>query len=61
MGRRGWDAYIPSCVNRQLVGSCYTTQGAQPGALDDLEWWAGGGERGSGRREVCIIMADLLC
>ena len=35
-------SYIHSPVyNRWLGRSCYITQGAQPGALDDLEEWDG--------------------
>ena len=28
---------------------------------DDLEWWDGGKEGGSRRRDMCIIMADSHC
>lgn len=48
MGRRGWDA--SPVMRKQTAGGklLYNAQGAPPGALDDLEWWAGGeGRRGA--------------
>ena len=59
-GRRGWDGLRAAVRhtgyhvgNRQLVGSCYVTRGAQPRAPRKLRvvgwggWWKGG-SRGSG-------------
>ena len=47
-------------ADRELVGSCYMTKGAQPGALE-------GGDGVGGRREVqdrgniCVLTADSCC
>ena len=41
--------------------SCWITQGVSLALCDDLAGSDGGGERGSGGRVVCIIMADLHC
>ena len=65
--RKGWDklrlalTYIHYHVwNSHLVGTCYTTQAAQPGTL----WWPRGvrwgrWKEGSRGREYSIVMTDL--
>ena len=47
--------------NRELVGNCFRTQGAQHGALEQprgVGWGAGWKEVSRGR-DICILMAAL--
>ena len=55
------DLYTLPCI-KQLVGSCYTAQGAQLSTL----WWPGGVGCGDAREaqeggDICILIADSRC
>ena len=60
MNLEGTEIYNHHVQNRKLVGSCCIAQGAQPGALYDLDGWeqVGGGQEVQEGVDKCILMAD---
>ena len=48
------------CMNRQLLGTCCMTQGAQSGALRHLEGWdeVGGGRAIQEGGDICIPITN---
>ena len=55
------EIYTLQCVKQIVMGSCYITQGAQPGARRQPRGvgWSGRWEGGSRGGDLCTPVADL--